>query len=627
MKFFEDLASVRHWQPDSSREGEALDIANIPLQERPILEGRDPFRLLVCHDFKGGYLPYEDSQGIFSENAVYTLEYLHLISTFVYFSHRRVTIPPAPWINVMHKNGIRVLGTFLVEPGNTSGFDDLLERDPNGNYIFVEKLADLAAYYGFDGWLLNFEAHFPDSTYNLQDTIKFIEDLRIGCDKRVKGSQVVWYDSLTIYNRVAYANGLSPANAPFFKASSALFTNYRWNPLTQLLTTAALSKSLNRSADVYMGIDIFGRGTFGGGGWGIGTALSVIRPAELSAAIFAPGWVFENFDGVKFEERNRKFWIDGQASDPELICRPVSEFAPAWEAGTEEFFYTNFSRGYGKKWFQEGREVSSKPWVHIGVQSVLPSFYPADTDRLTWGFADNIAYDGGYSLQINYRRATIVDSKVSYCRLYKLNMKYKPDLRLAFSYTLATAQKGRVAMYFILQHFNGVTERHEVGLPVQEGWGIKTVTLDVGKSETEWFGMKVIELGIVYINSNSETDTSEPETSMVLTLGHLCLSGYPEPKLPGISKIIPNVFPSGKRRLSWGLDYSSFTPVDMSPINRTSKTTGEFAYFVIFKGLGEFLGVSHCLEFIAEADGTELTGIFRVDGVAFDGRVVKGAWF
>ncbi|KAF3926380.1 hypothetical protein AA313_de0203487 [Arthrobotrys entomopaga] len=627
MKFFEDLASVRFWHPDSSREGEALDIANVPLQERPVIEGRDPFKLLVCHDFKGGYLPYEDSQGIFSDKTVYTLEYLHLISTFVYFSHRRVTIPPAPWINVMHKNGVRVLGTFLVEPGNTSGFDDLLERDSNGKFIFVEKLADLAAYYGFDGWLLNFEAHFPDAKYSLQDTIKFIEDLRIGCDERVKGSEVVWYDSLTIYNRVAYANGLSPTNAPFFAVSSGLFTNYRWKPLTQLLATAALSKTMNRSQDVYMGIDVFGRGTFGDGGWGVGTALSVVRPAGLSAAIFAPGWVFENFDGAKFEERNRKFWIDGQASDLELTCRPVSEFAPVWETGTDEFFYTNFSRGYGKKWFQSGREVSSKPWVHVGAQSVLPSFYPADTDRLIWTFADDVAYDGGYSLQLTYKHATVADSKVSYCRLYKLNMIYKPDIRLSFSYTLDAAQKGRVAMYFILQRFNGVTERHEVGLPVQGGWGIKTVTLDVGKSEQEWFGMKVIELGIVYINNASETEKSDTGTDMILTLGHLCLCGYPEPKLPGISKIIPTAFPSGKRRLSWALDYSSFTPNDMSPTNRTSKTTGEFAYFVVFKGLGEFLGVSHCLEFIAEADGSEQSGIYRVDGVAFDGRVVKGAWF
>ncbi|KAF3284146.1 hypothetical protein TWF970_011365 [Orbilia oligospora] len=623
MKYFEDLNSVRNWQPDSSREGEASDIANVPLQERQLVEERDLFKLLACHDFKGGYQPYEDSQGILSEEPVYTLEYLHLVSTFVYFSHHRVTIPPVPWINVMHKNGVRILGTFIVEPGSTTGFSDLLERDANGTFIFVEKLAGIAEYYGFDGWLLNFEEHFPDTTFNLETTLKFIEELRKESDRRVKGSEIVWYDSLTIYNRVVYVNGLSPLNAPFFDVSSALFTNYRWNPLAQLLTTAALSKVMHRNHDVYMGIDVFGRGTFGGGGWGTGTALSVIRPAGLSAAIFAPGWVFENFDGQNFEERNRKFWINGGATDTELICRPVAEFAPVWEAGTEAFFYTDFNRGYGKKWFQSGREISARPWVHVGAQGVLPSFYPGDTDLLVWKLDNEVAYNGGHSLQIVHKAAAGADAKLSSCKLYQFNMTYKRDLQFSFSYTLEAAQKGRVAVYFILKRFNGVTERHEVGLPVQEGWGIKTVTLDVGKTDDEIFGTKVVELGIAYIHPEA---SGEPETT-ILRLGHICLSGYPEPKLPGVSKISSAILASGKQQLNWVLDYSGFSPTEGSQLGVKSKVTGEFAYFLVYKGLGELLGISHCLGFITGVEAGSDNSTYRVDGISFDGRVVKGAWF
>ncbi|KAK6509295.1 hypothetical protein TWF481_004053 [Arthrobotrys musiformis] len=526
----------------------------------------------------------------------------------------------------MHKNGVRILGTFIVEPGNTTGFSDLLERDAKGKFIFVEQLAGLAEYYGFDGWLLNFEEHFPDTTFNLGTTLNFIEELRKASDKRVKGSEIVWYDSLTIYNRVVYVNGLSPLNAPFFDVSSALFTNYRWNPLTQLLATAAISKSMHRNYDVYMGIDVFGRGTFGGGGWGTGTALSVIRPAGLSAAIFAPGWVFENFDGLNFEERNRKFWINGGAADAELICRPVAEFAPVWEAGTEDFLYTDFNRGYGKKWFQSGREISARPWVHVGAQSVLPSFYPGDTDRLVWKLDSQIAYNGGHSLQIVHKTAAGVDAKTSSCKLYQLNMKYKKDLRFSFSYILDATQKGRVAVYFILKRFNGVTERHEVGLPVQDGWGIKTVTLDVGKTDEEIFGTKVVELGIVHIHAEAP---AEAETA-VLRLGHICLSGHPEQKLPGISKISSSILASGKRQLNWELNYSGFSTGEASSqLGVKSRVTGEFAYFLVYKGLGELLGVSYSLGFISNVDtGTGGDGaIYRVDGVAFDGRIVKGAWF
>lgn len=96
----------------------------------------------------------------------------------------------------MHKNGVRILGTFIVEPGNTTGFDDLLEEDSSGNFIFVDKLAGLAKYYGFDGWLLNFESEFNPFRFNLQKTIKFVADLKKECARRIGGhSEVSWYAS------------------------------------------------------------------------------------------------------------------------------------------------------------------------------------------------------------------------------------------------------------------------------------------------------------------------------------------------------------------------------------------------------------------------------------------------
>ena len=47
---------------------------------------------------------------------------------------------------------------------------------------------------------------------------------------------------------------------------------------------------LSRRWDVYMGIDVFGRNTYGGGGYDCDKALEVIRNAGVSAALFAPGW-------------------------------------------------------------------------------------------------------------------------------------------------------------------------------------------------------------------------------------------------------------------------------------------------------------------------------------------------
>lgn len=46
--------------------------------------------------------------------------------------------------------------------------------------------------------------------------------------------------------------------------------------------------------DVYMGIDTFGRGTWGGGGFDVDKALGKIRRAGVSAALFAPAWTMED---------------------------------------------------------------------------------------------------------------------------------------------------------------------------------------------------------------------------------------------------------------------------------------------------------------------------------------------
>jgi mannosyl-glycoprotein endo-beta-N-acetylglucosaminidase len=93
------------------------------------------------------------------------------------------------------------------------------------------------------------------------------------------------------WNRVCGA-GLTSRNEAFFSACDGLFVNYVWD-LDKLAASAARAMSQSRAGrrwDVYMGIDCFGRNTYGGGGWQCNTALEAIRHAGLSAALFAPGW-------------------------------------------------------------------------------------------------------------------------------------------------------------------------------------------------------------------------------------------------------------------------------------------------------------------------------------------------
>ncbi|KAK6135751.1 hypothetical protein DH2020_030531 [Rehmannia glutinosa] len=65
----------------------------------------------------------------------------------------------------------------------------------------------------------------------------------------------------------------------------------------------------DRKFDVYMGIDVFGRGTYGGGQWTTDVALDVIKKNEVSAAIFAPGWVYETKQPPDFQTAQNRVMV------------------------------------------------------------------------------------------------------------------------------------------------------------------------------------------------------------------------------------------------------------------------------------------------------------------------------
>lgn len=83
------------------------------------------------------------------------------------------------------------------------------------------------------------------------------------------------------------------------QAANGIFTDYRWNENTPVqagnfashLTVAPLGRNHFHSRyDVYMGVDVFGRGTFSGGGFNTAMAVRAASEAAVSSAIFAPGW-------------------------------------------------------------------------------------------------------------------------------------------------------------------------------------------------------------------------------------------------------------------------------------------------------------------------------------------------
>lgn len=387
---YADLAEL-----DRAEIGAAQSQARLP----PL---RDAPRLLACHDFQGGYSEDPQTQG-------YSFEHWAYADVYVYFSHQRVSLPPAEYVHAAHRHGTRILGTLIFEWDEArADLRRLLDgskpqrskfREPL-SFEYADKLIALAAANGIDGFLVNIEVALNlqglsnvylnklDAMHNAGRLRRWVEYLRTEGEKHIKEWHVVWYDSVTYpHGHLAWQDAMTPANAPFFRAAHGGFTNYTWtgpefNPTKlhpALVASAAMADANQyKRADVYTGIDVFGRNCHGGHDtW---KALELIGPRRaypaaerslgLSVALFAPGWTWEsNAPGptrswADWWEDDCRFWLVG----PHAVARHF-DARPVLFNG---LFRTNFALGTGIGWYVRGELAFEGPWSDASVSAPKP---------------------------------------------------------------------------------------------------------------------------------------------------------------------------------------------------------------------------------------------------------------
>ncbi|KAJ4348899.1 hypothetical protein N0V95_005078 [Ascochyta clinopodiicola] len=186
--YFDTFEQLETW---TQAESDPLQRANTPLLVRAVNRRDDLGKasVLLCHDHAGNYRDYEGVSNTGLEKEEYACEYMQLVETFIYFSHKLVCVPPPTWTNTLHRNGVEALGTILIEP-QTPNSGKLLQHDDDGlSFPLARKLAEIAKHYGFDGWLVNIEKPFPTASWNADVLKAFLCQLKsdLGTEK-----QLVW---------------------------------------------------------------------------------------------------------------------------------------------------------------------------------------------------------------------------------------------------------------------------------------------------------------------------------------------------------------------------------------------------------------------------------------------------
>ncbi|KAG9343709.1 hypothetical protein JZ751_013087 [Albula glossodonta] len=370
-------------------EANPFNVAAVPLANRQPPLTRCQLKTLVSHDMMGGYLEDRFVQGAESEEP-YAFYHWQYIDIFNYFSHNMVTIPPTVWTNAAHKHGVLVLGTFITEWTDGGKMCELFLAGEESYRSVADKLVQIAHCYGFDGWLINIE-----------NTLS-----------RVRSSMVLWYDSVVEDGALRI----------FFQACDGIFTNYNWTEHS-LESMSSYPASQGRLGDIYVGVDVFARGEVVGGKYETHKAMDLIRKHGMSAAIFAPGWVYECNNKREFRANQDKFW--------ELL----SDFLHVHRPSSALPFVSSFCQGFGKKFFWRGKVESSRGWFNLSAQELQPLYLRQRLESSGWlrtrGCPED-AWNGGCSFLVE---GVIPSTLSKVCaRIFSLHVPLAPSSLVSFIY-------------------------------------------------------------------------------------------------------------------------------------------------------------------------------------------------
>ena len=161
----------------------------------------------------------------------------------------------------------------------------------------------------------------PDHQASITNLILFVRELTTALHAAIPYGKVIWYDSVSSETgKVQWQSRLNLINLPFFNECDGIFTDYHWQKLHPLESIQFAAKS-QREYAVFTGIDIWGRGTYGDGGWNTGDICDFLlnqtsvqyTPRNTSIGLFATAWTFEH--EINVDNALRKSLDDDFCSD------------------------------------------------------------------------------------------------------------------------------------------------------------------------------------------------------------------------------------------------------------------------------------------------------------------------
>ncbi|WP_409345558.1 endo-beta-N-acetylglucosaminidase [Paenibacillus sp. MBLB4367] len=449
-----------------------------------------------------------------------------------------INLPNPAYTDAAHRNGVLSLGCWFW-PRDVE-FADWVERKPDGTFPIADKLIEMAAYFGFDGYFINQEARVaPEHAAKLMDMIKYM---------RMKARapfHLQWYDAVLPDGSLNYQNQFNDKNAPWITdngqpVNSSMFVNYAWSD-TRLLSSNEYAKSigLDPLQVLFAGTenDKYGYNPPYDPQWIIPEG----EPPRTGWALFGTDFVWNRYankhdpmDQEAVFRRERRYW-SGQHENPAKTVRTLYHWYPdpyhavnpeeyrCWDGVAHYIpersvigsypFVTRFNTGHGKSFFLNGEAAGMREWSNAGIQDILPSWQWWATsfgpeDPLTASFDYDTAYDGGSSLKVT---GVLGPANPTELRLFKTKLLAAADVTLTVTYRMDRMEAPGTIQVGLMFEDNPETF---VWLDVCGRTNViwRTASFDLGK----FAGRTIATIGMRF--------ESETQTDFTIHIGQLSLT-------------------------------------------------------------------------------------------------------
>lgn len=407
-------------QPDLDPRVQVADFSEFygPILERP--------EATLAHTFRYG-------TGRRDVHVTRFQQYRDVVSYWQVFS----AVPNAALTDVVHRAGGRCIAFMFNSDGANFDREHMLRRDADGRFPVGDRLADMAVYFGFDGYMFDMEG----GEVAAEDKPLVLEMFR---QMRARAAAQDRELYLQVYAPTpANWQTIEPEHADYLTtkgAADSWFLDYSWKDYLDTTRETIDNERLDRFRQVYFGIELEGYRT----ALGVETSRSDIYdvvpphgegPALGSVALFSltnettkrslaalkeenGGTLPEDFGVVRdaVYAGERKFWSgdsenparsDDEANSGE---RGMADYVSARSSITKLPFLTRFNTGAADVFCVDGRTVSERPWYNLGSQDQLPTWQfwtrhlkdgrPAD-GPLTVDYHLGGGFNGGSSLLIS----------------------------------------------------------------------------------------------------------------------------------------------------------------------------------------------------------------------------------